>query len=155
MKEMDEELHIEMHRLVDELGKFSIHMTIRPDKVMSRERCEQFSVELLKEITKECMHDGADLVGHVKSFLLSEHGTSVGVSLVHLDIPVNVNNSIDSRGLKVGDLTVHVIVHGIWDPDVKHASMETIERLLPEYGIKYDIIQDYYETEKGIAHHQK
>jgi hypothetical protein len=154
MKEMDEELHIEMHRLVDELGKFSIHMTIRPEKVMSRQQSEDFVVQLLKEITKECMHDGADLVGHVKAFLLSEHGTSVGVSLVHLDIPVTVNNSIDSRGLTVGDLTVHVIVHGIWDPDVMHASMETIERLLPEQGIRYDIIQDYYEKEKGVAHHK-
>lgn len=154
MKEMDEELHIEMHRLVDELGKFSIHMTIHPHQVMDRRTCERFVVELLTEITKECMHDGADLVGHVKSFLMSEHGTSVGVSLIHLEIPVNVDNSIDEKGLKVGDLTVHVIVHGIWDPDVKHASMETIERIMPKYGIKYDIIQDYYETEKGIAHHK-
>jgi hypothetical protein len=129
-------------------------MTVRPDKVMSRKAAEDFVVSLLTEITKECMHDGADLVGHVKAFLLSEHGTSVGVSLVHLDIPVNINNSIDERGLTVGDLTVHVIVHGIWDPDVKHASMETIERMLPELKIKYDIIQDYYETEKGIAHHK-
>ena len=30
MKEMDEELHIDHHRMVDELGKFSIHMTIHP-----------------------------------------------------------------------------------------------------------------------------
>ncbi len=33
--------------------------------------------------------------------------------------------------MKVGDLTVHVIVHGIWDPDVMHASMETIEKMMP------------------------
>jgi hypothetical protein len=150
----DQDLHIEHHRMVDELGKFSIHMTIRPLVVMGKGECERFIRELLIGITKECMHDGADLVGHVKSFLISEHGTSIGASLVHLDIPMTINNAIDDRGLTVGDLTVHVIVHGIWDPDVKHASMETIEELLPRYGIKYEILQDYYETEKGIAHHK-
>jgi predicted glycosyl hydrolase (DUF1957 family) len=154
MKEMDEDIHIDMHRMVDELGKFSIHMTIHPDRAMDKDLAEKFIRELLTEITKECMHDGADLVGHVKSFLISEHETTLGGSLVHLNIPMNITNAIDDRGLKVGDLTVHVIVHGIWDPDVKHASMETIEKILPKYGIKYEILQDYYETEKGVAHHK-
>lgn len=154
MKEMDEDIHIDMHRMVDELGKFSIHLTIHPDHVMDKDLAEKFIRELLTEITKECMHDGADLVGHVKSFLISEHETTLGGSLVHLDIPMNITNAIDDRGLSVGDLTVHVIVHGIWDPDVKHASMETIEKIMPKYGIKYVILQDYYETEKGVAHHK-
>jgi hypothetical protein len=154
MKEMDEKLHIDMHRMVDELGKFSIHMTIRPTEPMGRAKAEEFVKELLTDITKECMHDGADLVGHVKAFLISEHGTTIGASLVHLEIPVTINNGFDERGLTVGDLTVHVIVHGIWDPDVMHASMETIERIMPAYRIKYEVLQDYYEKEKGEAHHK-
>jgi hypothetical protein len=155
MKEMDEELHIEMHRLVDELGKFSIHMTIHPDKVMDPATCEAFVRELLETITKECFHDGADLVGHIKSFVYSEYNTTLAASLIHQDTPVYITNALDKRGLKVGDMTVHVIVHGIWDDTVKHASMESIESVMPKYGIKYDILQDYYETEKGIAHHKK
>jgi len=154
MKEMDEQLHIDMHRMVDELGKFSIHMTIHPAKPMGRTEAEGFVKELLTDITKECMHDGADLVGHVKAFLISEHGTTIGASLVHLEIPMTINNGFDERGLTVGDLTVHVIVHGIWDPDVMHASMETIERIMPAYRIKYEVLQDYYEKEKGEAHHK-
>ncbi|QLH75128.1 MAG: hypothetical protein HPY73_06535 [Methanomassiliicoccales archaeon] len=154
MKEMDEELHIEMHRLVDELGKFSIHMTIRPNKVMSKEACEEFVRTLLEQITKECFNDGADLVGHIKAFLSSEHGTTLAASLIHHQMPVNITNALDARGLSVGDMTVHVIVHGIWDDTVKHASMESIEKVLPTYGIQYEVLKDYYETEKGIAHHK-
>ncbi len=154
MKEMDEKLHIDMHRMVDELGKFSIHMTIHPAEPLGRAEAERFVKELLTDITKECMHDGADLVGHVKAFLISEHGTTIGASLVHLEIPMTINNGFDERGLTVGDLTVHVIVHGIWDPDVMHASMETIERIMPAYRIKYEVLQDYYEKEKGEAHHK-
>jgi hypothetical protein len=68
MKDMDEDIHIEMHRMVDELGKFSIHMTIRPDRVMDKEHAEEFIRELLTEITKECMHDGADqVVPHLRT----------------------------------------------------------------------------------------
>jgi hypothetical protein len=153
MMRMDEKLHIEMHRMVDELGKFSIHMTVAPKKVMSPAQCEEFVRDLLLEITKECFHDGADLIGHVKAFLTSEHGTSLGASLVDFKLGVVMSNGLDSRGLKVGDLTVHVIVHGIWDDDVRHAAMETIERLLPERHITYTVLQDYYEKEKGMAHH--
>ncbi|MCE5297166.1 MAG: hypothetical protein LLG16_08720 [Euryarchaeota archaeon] len=154
MKEMDEKLHIEMHRLVDELGKFSIHMTIHPEKLMDKDTCEAFVRELLETIAKECFHDGADLVGHIKAFVYSEHKTTLGASLIHQDMPVNITNALDERGLTVGDMTVHVIVHGIWDDTVKHASMESIESVMPKYGIKYEVLQDYYETEKGIAHHK-
>ena len=113
-----------------------------------------FVGELLETITKECMHDGADLVGHIKAFVYSEHKTTLGASLIHQDMPVNITNALDERGLTVGDMTVHVIVHGIWDDTVMHASMESIESVMPKYGIKYDMLQDYYETEKGIAHHK-
>jgi hypothetical protein len=150
---MDEKLHIEMHRMVDELGKFSIHMTVTPKHVMSKDQCEEFLNDLLIQITKECFHDGADLIGHVKAFLTSEHGTSLGASLVDFKVGVVMSNGLDSRGLKVGDLTIHVIVHGIWDDDVRHAAMETIERILPERHIAYTVLQDYYEKEKGMAHH--
>jgi hypothetical protein len=150
---MDEKLHIEMHRLVDELGKFSIHMTVKPAKTMSAAECEDFVRDLLIQITKECFHDGADLIGHVKAFITSEHGTSLGASLIDFKLGVVISNGLDARGINVGDMTVHVIVHGIWDDDVRHASMETIERLLPERHIAYTVLQDYYEKEKGMAHH--
>jgi hypothetical protein len=153
MMAMDEKLHIEMHRMVDELGKFSIHMTVRPREPMSPAECEGFLRDLLMQITEECFHDGADLIGHVKAFLTSEHGTSLGASLVDFKLGVVMSNGLDARGLIEGDLTVHVIVHGIWDDDVRHAAMETIERLLPERRMAYTVLQDYYEKEKGMAHH--
>ena len=150
---MDDKLHIEMHRLVDELGKFSIHMTVRPPTVMAPAQCEEFVRELLLQITHECFHDGADLIGHVKAFLTSEHGTSLGASLIDFKLGVVMSNGLDDRGLTEGDLTVHVIVHSIWDNDVRHAAMEVLERLLPERHIAYTVLQDYYEKEKGMAHH--
>ena len=86
-----------------------------------------------------------------KRSLLSEHGTLVGPRWYISDIPDRLSTiAIDNRGMKVGDLTVHVIVHGIWDPDVMHASMETIERVMPQPIVSNTkSLQDYYEKEKG------
>jgi hypothetical protein len=149
---MDEELHLEMHRAADELGKFSIHMKVHMHKPMTREEAGKFLDDLLVQITEECMRDGADLIGHVKAFLEPAVGGTLGASLVDFKIGTQLSNGLTAP-VSEADLTVHVIVHGLWDPDVRHSSMEMIEKVMAEKGVKFDIIKDYYETEKSISHH--
>jgi hypothetical protein len=48
-----------------------------------------------------------------------------------------------------------VIVHGIWDPAVRDVSMNSISEVCREFDAEFDIVQDYYETEKSISHHVK
>lgn len=55
-----------------------------------------------------------------------------------------------SRGCRADD---DVIVHGIWDPEVREQSLEAIEAVFRKYGLSYEIIRDFYEKEKGVAHH--
>ena len=149
---MDEELHLEMHRAADELGKFSIHMKVHMQEPMGREQAGEFLDNLLVRITEECMRDGADLIGHVKAFLEPIGGGTLGASLVDFKVGTQLSNGLTAR-VTDADLTVHVIVHGLWDPDVRHSSMEMIEKVMAEKGVRYEIIKDYYETEKSIAHH--
>jgi hypothetical protein len=149
---MDEELHLEMHRMADELGKFSIHMKVHMPKPMDRETAGKFLDHLLVQITEECMRDGADLIGHVKAFLEPPTGGTLGASLVDLTIGTQLSNGL-TEPVTEADLTIHVIVHGLWDPDVRHSSLEMIEKVMAEKNIRFDVIKDYYETEKSIAHH--
>ncbi len=149
---MDEELHLEMHRAADELGKFSIHMKVHMEKPMDREQAGQFLNYLLVQVTEECMRDGADLIGHVKAFLEPESGGTLGASLVDFKIGTQLSNGL-TVPVSDADLTVHVIVHGLWDPDVRHSSMEMIEKVMAEKCVKFEILKDYYETEKSISHH--
>jgi hypothetical protein len=149
---MDEELHLEMHRMADELGKFSIHMKVHMRPPMDSEQAGEFLDHLLVQITEECMRDGADLIGHVKAFLEPSIGGTLGASLVDFKIGTQLSNGLTGP-VSEADLTVHVIMHGLWDPDVRHASMEMIEKVMAEKGVKFEVLKDYYETEKSISHH--
>ncbi len=53
------------------------------------------------------------------------------------------------------DVILHVIVHGIWDPVVRDVSMASIKEVCHEFDAEFEIVQDYYETEKSISHHVK
>lgn len=149
---MDEELHLEMHRAADELGKFSIHMKVHMHTAMDREQAGKFLDYLLVQITEECMRDGADLIGHVKAFLEPAVGGTLGASLVDFKVGTQLSTGLTGP-VSDADLTIHVIVHGLWDPDVRHASLEMIDKVMAEKGVKFEVIKDYYETEKSIAHH--
>jgi hypothetical protein len=149
---MDEELHLEMHRAADELGKFSIQMKVHMKRPMDRETAGKFLDYLLVQITEECFRDGADLIGHVKAFLEPAAGGTLGASLVDFKVGTQLSNGLTGP-VSDADLTIHVIVHGLWDPDVRHASLEMIEKVMAEKDIKFEVIKDYFETEKSIAHH--
>ena len=99
------------------------------------------------------MDHGADLVGHVKAFLKASNG-AMSASLIDLGKGPNITHDFGHEAtFQDAELTLHVIVHGIWDPEVMEQSLEAIETVFKKHGLNYEIIKDYYETEKGMAHH--
>jgi hypothetical protein len=152
---MDEDIHLAMHREADELGKFAIQMKVHAPIEVSRERAANFLDELLVEITKGCFEHGADLVGHVKAFLKAPNG-AMSASLIDLSKRSNVTHDFGSDAkFQDAELTLHVIVHGIWDPEVREQSLIAIEKVFKKHNLSYTVVKDYYEIEKGIAHHKK
>ena len=155
MTELDEDddLHLEMHRAVDELGKFSLHMEVEFGKGSKAERAISFVEELLIKVTDACLHHGADLVGHVKAFMMVEDGSTVGFSLIHQNMKVNITRQLKGDVIERAEVIVHVIVHGLWDPEVRDQTMSVLEGLAKERGVPFRIIKDFFETEKSAAHH--
>ncbi|HVO78284.1 MAG TPA: hypothetical protein VMS79_05395 [Methanomassiliicoccales archaeon] len=153
-KEEEEELHLEMHRAADELGKFAARMTIRDDAGISPDRAKKFMQSLLVSVTKECFAVGADLIGHVKAFMHSPDGSLMS-SLVDLDTGVQLTSGLSEKSFQQAEVILHVIVHGIWDDKVRDATRIAIKKVIDDYGLKLEVLQDYYETEKSIAHHLK
>lgn len=152
---MDEDIHLAMHREADELGKFAIQLQVHAPIEVSRERAANFLDELLVEITKRCFEHGADLVGHVKAFLKAPNG-AMSASLIDLSKRSNVTHDFGKESrFQDAELTLHVIVHGIWDPEVREQSLIAIEQVFKKHNLSYTVVKDYYETEKGIAHHKK
>jgi len=113
-------------------------------------RSEEMVLDLMNGITKECFARGADMIGHVKSFLTAEGGSTISVSLIDLDIPPTVQNRFDGTKMMRGELIVHVIVHGLWDPQVRETSLEFTKGFMAERSIDYEVINDFYEKEKRV-----
>ncbi len=152
---MDEDIHLAMHREADELGKFAVQLKLHAPRPVDREGATKFIDELLYQVTKGCFEKGADLVGHVKAFLKAPNG-AMSASLIDLKKRSNVTNDFgEGSNFQDAELTLHVIVHGIWDPQVRDASLAALERVFKQFELHYTIIKDFYEVEKGIAHHQK
>mgnify|MGYP006949395551 CR=1 FL=1 len=155
MEDDHDEIHLALHREADELGKFASHLAVRSPRPLSQDEVVRFLDELLYQITKECIDKGADLVGHVKAFLRSE-GRGMSASLIDIEKRSNVTHDFSHGAtFQEGDLTLHVIVHGIWDDVVRDSSLAAMNRVFEQFGIEYTVLKDYYDTEKSISHHLK
>lgn len=150
----DDALHLELHRAADELGKFAARLKIHKSKGITPAYAKEFMDSLLTNVTKECFKDGADLIGHVKAFMLTETGTLMA-SLVDLKVGVQLTSGLDDKAFKEAEVTLHVIVHGIWDDKVKEASRRGIKKTIMKFDLDLEVLQDYFETEKSIEHHIK
>jgi hypothetical protein len=150
----DDALHLELHRAADELGKFAARLKIRKAKGITPTIAKEFMDALLVDVTNECFADGADLIGHVKAFMHSETGTLMA-SLVDMKVGVQLTSGLEAGPFKDAEITLHVIVHGIWDDKVKEASRRGIQRAIKKFDLDLEVLQDYFETEKSIEHHIK
>lgn len=148
----DDELHLELHREADTLGKFAILLHLQFPDNFGKKDALRFMDNLLSNITKACVSKGADIVGHIKAFMKSDTGSIMG-SLVDPSVGVNLTDNLQDKTMKNAEIYVHVIVHNLWDPQVREYSLETIKQVLSSFKISYTIDRDYYETEKSIAHH--
>lgn len=138
------------HRASDELGKFSMWLRLYIRDPLDGRRSERMVLDLMNGITGECFARGADMIGHVKSFLTAEGGSTISISLIDLDIPPTVQNRFDGTMMTRGELIVHVIVHGMWDPQVRETSLEFTKRFMAERSIEYEVVNDFYEKERRV-----
>lgn len=146
------ELHLELHREADTLGKFAALMHLRFPRDFTREKARRFMDALLSNITRECMAKGADIVGHIKAFMKSETGSLMG-SIVDPAIGVNLTDNLQDSPIQEADIYIHIIVHNLWDPQVREYSLNAILEVMRSFDVEFQISKDYYEIEKSISHH--
>ncbi len=148
-------LHLEIHRAVDELGKYAIeldlHQTGKPKKDVIG-----FGDDLMRAATQKCFDHGADLIGHVKAFVkVGDDTDTIMFSMVHPEIPTNVEDHMKCDTLDDCLFVLHVIVHGIWDDVIREGTLEVLPDIAKKWDINYTIRADFFDTEKSIAHHQQ
>lgn len=147
-----EDFHLEIHRAVDELGKYAIDIEISSKAGIPKDTMKKFIEDLMTQATNNSMKHGADLIGHVKSILLCDKGNIMS-SIVDERKPIKIKDNLEADKIYDAKFTMHVIVHGIWDDKVRDATLEVLPGVFKKWDIPYKIIADYYDTEKSIAHH--
>lgn len=147
------QLHLEIHRAVDELGKYAIELDIVSAEPIPKDTLVKFVDDLMRTATDECLEHGADLIGHIKSFL-KIGDESIMFSMVHPEIPTVIQDNTTVGSVREALLVMHIIVHGIWDDVIRECTLEVLPGVAEKWRIPYSIHADYFDTEKSIAHHE-
>lgn len=147
-------LHLEIHRAVDELGKYAIELDVHSDGGIDKDTMIKFVDDLMRASTQDCLDAGADLIGHVKSFCKVGEQT-IMFSMVHPEIPTVIQDHIGSDRFEDVLVVMHIIVHGIWDDVIRDCVQKALPETAAKWGVPYTIRADFFDTEKSIAHHEK
>ena len=147
-----DKLHLEIHRAVDELGKYAIDIFVRSAAGIPKATVLKFIDDIMTNVTKSCMENGADLVGHVKSFFSNDDG-SIMSSIVDHRMKARIKDSMESDTIHEARFMLHVIVHGIWDEKVRESVLKVLDGTFGKWNIPYEVTADHFDTEKSIAHH--
>lgn len=147
-------LHLEIHRAVDELGKYAIELELMPKDGISKEKIKEFIDEVMRKPTLACLENGADIIGHVKSMLIVGDKGSIMSSIVDENRPTKMTDAVEIDVIDDAILVLHIIVHGLWDDKIRELTLPLIEEVCAKWGIGYKILADYFDVEKSIAHHE-
>lgn len=146
-------LHLEIHRAVDELGKYALELEIIAKDGISKDDMKTFIDEIMREPTKACLANGADIIGHIKSFLMVGDKGSIMSSIVDERKPTKMKDALETDRITDAILVLHYIVHGIWDDKIRELTLPFLPQITKKWGIEYKILADYFDLQKSIEHH--
>ncbi len=146
-------LHLEIHRAVDELGKYALELELKSKDGISKDDIKGFIDEIMRKPTEACLANGADIIGHVKSFLIVEGHGNIMSSMVDERKPIKIKDFVDVDKIEDCILVLHIIVHGIWDNEIRELTLPFLDDICKKWGLEYRIMADYFDLEKSIAHH--
>ena len=138
----DEAQHTELHREADSLGKYALELRLYSDEGMLKQNVKEFVNEFMRTSASECFNHGADLIGHIKSFV-KVGDKSILFSMVDDRIPTNIQDQVQVMMFSEAELVLHVIVHGIWDDTVRECTLRILPEIAQKWGIKYDVLADH------------
>jgi hypothetical protein len=147
-------LHLEIHRAVDELGKYAIDINVKSPAGIKKDVVLKFIADFMTTVTKSCMDNGADIVGHVKSFFSNDDG-SIMSSIVDHRMPPKIKDSLEADTIYEARFMFHIIVHGIWDDRVRESVLAVLDGIFKKWDIPYEVTADHFDTEKSISHHMR
>jgi hypothetical protein len=145
------DVELDMHRSIDELGKFSVTLKIDTERDISSKEICLLLEEMMMNVTKACFDAGADMIGHVKSCAhnADDEIRICTANLTSFKIGIRTNDMMNGI-FNGGYIMLHVIVHGLWDPQVREISLASIDSLMNSKKLEYRVMRDFFESEKRV-----
>ncbi|MDR0198237.1 MAG: hypothetical protein LBI08_00640 [Methanomassiliicoccaceae archaeon] len=146
------DIELDMHRSIDALGKFSVTLKIDTERAMAANDLCALLKDMMMNVTQACFGAGADMIGHVKACAhnADDEKNICTANLTSFKKGVMTNDMMNGTLFNGGYIMLHVIVHGIWDPQVREISLAAISSLMSSLGLEYRIMRDFFESEKRV-----
>jgi len=147
-----DDIELDMHRSIDELGKFSVTLKIDTERKMSPGDVCSLLTKMMMNVTKACFDKGADMIGHVKACAhnADDEKNICTANLTSFKKGVMTKDMMNGTSFSGGYIMLHVIVHGLWDPQVREISMKAIDELMSSERLGYRVMRDFFESEKRV-----
>ncbi|MCL2786063.1 MAG: hypothetical protein FWD81_02425 [Methanomassiliicoccaceae archaeon] len=144
------DVELDMHRSLDELGKFSVTIKVDTERDIPSDEICALLEKMMISVTKACFDNGADMIGHVKS---CAHNAGCddkicSANLTSFKTGVRTNDMMCGTNFNGGYVMLHVIVHGLWDPQVMKISLTEIEKLMSSYDLEYRMMRNSFDAGK-------
>ena len=123
----------------------SFRLSPQSPEEISPEELTKMSRDLMLEIADSCVKRGAKYIGHIKSYLKSDEG-EIFADTLGVKRTTNVKSTV-FKPLKSARLVVNSIVQGIDKTQVKEATVESIYRVIKNYGFNIEVEEErqYYD----------
>ncbi|MCL2142666.1 MAG: hypothetical protein FWH44_00160 [Methanomassiliicoccaceae archaeon] len=146
------DVELDMHRSIDELGKFSVTLKIDTERDMAPDAVCGLLKRMMTDVTKACFDKGADMIGHIKACAHNgdDEKNICTANLTSFKRGVMTNDMMSGTLFNSGYIMLHVIVHGLWDPQVREISLAAIDVLMKNDGLEYRVMRDFFESEKRV-----
>ena len=146
------DIELDMHRSIDELGKFSVTLKVDTERDIDPKDVCILLENMMTDVTKACFVNGADMIGHVKACAYNplDESRICTANLTSFKTGVKVNDMMDGTKFSAGYIMLHVIVHGLWDPQVREISLKEIDRIMITNRLEYRVMRDFFESEKRV-----
>jgi hypothetical protein len=109
-------------------GSFGMKVDFHSHEDIPTERFVAMIEDVLTEVGKRVMKEHGSLLGHIKAFITTPHGT-LKVNLIDLELGPDSLNRISSNSVNEGEIKFMAALIGLSDHEVEDIMEESLEAL--------------------------
>ncbi len=127
-------------------GSFGLKLDFHSHEDIPTERFVSMIEDVLTEVGKRVMEERGSLLGHIKAFITTPHGT-LKVNLIDLELGPDSLNRISSSAVSEGEMKFMAALIGLSDHAVEEIMEESLESLKGPLDLEIEEHEHEHEHE--------